>query len=441
MFASAPAAPPRLPLRLRGSANRTVTRPARPVGYTDQTVRAQIFIVGWLGYAGLYLGRKNFSVAMPRLQEEGGLDKFQLANLLFIYSLMYTLGQFVMGPLADRFGARKVVGAGLLLAAAANIGMGLAPWYAALFVLGMLNGVGQSAGWPGLVKMMAAWYRPEERGVVMAWWTTNYVLGGFLATVLAAWLLKNPLFGIEGALERVFVLPSLLLILIAAVFLLLARNRPPDAPAALPGEGVPVARAMGEALRRPVVWVTGVTAFLLKVMRYSFLYWLPLYMVERMRYAEDEAGYASSVFELVGFAGALMAGYASDKLFGARRFPVACLMLLGLAGACLLHPTIAALGWWGNVAGIALIGMMLYGPDTLMQGAASQDAGTPESAATAAGLICGIASAGQLVSPYITALLATRYGWDSLFHLFVVVSLAAAGLTALHWRYRAQAVQ
>lgn len=404
-------------------------------------MRARVFVISWLAYAGLYLGRKNFSVAMPRLQEEGGLDKFQLANLLFVYSLMYTLGQFVMGPLADRFGARKVVGAGLLLAVAANIGMGLAPWYGALFALGMLNGVGQSAGWPGLVKMMAAWFRPDERGVVMAWWTTNYVLGGFLATILAAWLLRNPVLGVENPLIRVFLLPSLLLAVIAAAFLLLARNRPPHAPAAVPGEGVPVRRAMGEALRRPVVWATGAAAFLLKVMRYSFLYWLPLYMVERMRYAEDEAGYASSVFELVGFAGALAAGYASDKLFGARRFPVACLMLLGLAAACLAHPMLAASGWWGNVAGIALIGMMLYGPDTLMQGAASQDAGTPESAATAAGLICGIASAGQLVSPHATALLATRYGWDALFQFFVLVSLAAAGLTALQWRYRAQVIQ
>jgi sugar phosphate permease len=320
--------------------------------------------------------------------------------------------------------------------------MGLAPFYAALFLLGMLNGLGQSAGWPGLVKMMAAWFRPEERGVVMAWWTTNYVLGGFLATILASWLLKNPLFGLDNALARVFILPALLLAAIAILFLTFARNRPPAPESgSSPAEGVPVARALAEALRRPVVWVTGAAAFLLKVMRYSFLYWLPLYMVEKMRYAEDAAGYASSVFELTGFAGALIAGYASDKLFHARRFPVASLMLLGLAAACLAHPSLAALGWWGNVAGIALIGMMLYGPDTLMQGAASQDAGTPQSAATAAGLICGIASAGQLVSPYVTAWLATRYGWDSLFLFFVFVSLAASLLSACFWRYRAQVLQ
>lgn len=404
-------------------------------------MRARIFVLSWLAYAGLYLGRKNFSVAMPRLQDEGGLDKLQLANLLFVYSLMYTLGQFLTGPLADRFGARKVVSAGLLLAAAANVGMGLAPWYGALFVLGMLNGLGQSAGWPGLVKMMGAWFRPAERGVVMAWWTTNYVLGGFLATVLAAWLLRNPVPGFESALARVFILPVLLLAVIAVAFAVFARNRPEDAAEAEVPESVPAARAVREALRRPVVWVTGAAAFLLKVMRYSFLYWLPLYMVEKMRYAEDEAGYASAVFELVGFAGALMAGYASDKLFGARRFPVACLMLVGLAAACVVHPMLAAAGWWGNVAGIALIGMMLYGPDTLMQGAASQDAGTPASGATAAGLICGIASAGQLVSPYVTAALATHLGWDALFHFFVVVSLAAAALTAVYWRYRPPVLQ
>src|SRR5262249_22350593 len=105
----------------------------------------------------------------------------------FAYSLCYAAGQFLMGHLADRLSPRLVVSLGLVAASIANLAMSNHPVYMALLVLGMLNGLAQSTGWPGLLKIMTGWVEPEERGVVMGWWTTNYVVGGFFATVFASW--------------------------------------------------------------------------------------------------------------------------------------------------------------------------------------------------------------------------------------------------------------
>ncbi|HWB98631.1 MAG TPA: MFS transporter, partial [Bryobacteraceae bacterium] len=180
----------------------------------------RIFAVTWLAYAGFYLCRKNFSVVMPFLQADAGMSKTRLADILFAYSLCYAAGQFLMGSLADRFPARLVVGAGLTAAALANIGMAAAPTYGVLLVLGMVNGLAQSSGWPGLLKTMAAWFAPGERGVVIGWWSTNYILGGFLATLLASWAVAG------GMWRRGFSTPALPLLAVAAIFLLLARDRP-----------------------------------------------------------------------------------------------------------------------------------------------------------------------------------------------------------------------
>lgn len=408
--------------------------------------RLRIFAITWLAYAGFYLCRKNLSVLMPLLQNDLGISKLDLANIVFAYSLAYALGQFVTGMLADRFGARAVVTGGLLLSVASNLAMGWNPSVLMLFVLGMLNGAGQSAGWPGLVKNMAAWFRSRERGVVMAWWTTNYVLGGFLATVVAAFVISNPMPLPGASWQHGFWIPSLLLLAVTAVFVLFARNHPHDAGlASIADADTEAAAAQGESSRgvllavlaRPAVWITGITAFLLKVIRYSFLFWLPLYMTDHLCYSAERAGYASSVFELVGFLGALVAGYASDKLFGARRFPVTAIMMALLAAVCLLHPYLAGRGLAWNLLGIALIGIMTYGPDTLMQGAASQDAGAGGGEASAAGVICGIASLGQLISPYFVALAADRFGWDALFSVFVAIAFAGSLLTAFFWNFRA----
>ena len=154
--------------------------------------RYRIFVVSWLAYGGFYLCRKNFSVAMPLLNQDLGFTKDHFALVLFLYSLFYAMGQFYNGFLSDKFGPRLIVGIGLFLSVLANIFMGFG---AALLVFGLLlcvNGTGQSTGWSGTVKNMAPWFRRQERGVVMSWWSTCYVVGAVAATTLATFVVTHP---------------------------------------------------------------------------------------------------------------------------------------------------------------------------------------------------------------------------------------------------------
>lgn len=76
---------------------------------------ARSFAISWIAYFGYYLCRKNISVLMPYLKSEAGLSSNDLASAVFGYSLMYSAGQFAMGRLADRVGARWVAGIGMLV--------------------------------------------------------------------------------------------------------------------------------------------------------------------------------------------------------------------------------------------------------------------------------------------------------------------------------------
>jgi sugar phosphate permease len=302
------------------------------------------------------------------------------------------------------------------------------PTYGVLLALGMVNGLAQSSGWPGLLKIMAAWFSPRERGVVMGWWTTSYVLGSFVATVFAAWSVSG------GAWRRGFQLPALLLLAVAAGFVLFTRDRPAGTPALSAHTGSPGALAEYRIMiREPVVWATAAAACLVKITRYSFLFWLPLYLTEHLHYRADHAGYLASIYELAGIAGALAGGYASDRLAGSRRYPVISVMMGGLAAACLAQGSLAGLGWTGTLLGTSLIGIMTFGPDTLLQGAATQDMGGETGAASSAGLVNGVASLGQLLSPYLVAEATTRWGWDTLFVGFVAVAAVGSAITACFW--------
>jgi sugar phosphate permease len=415
--------------------------------------RYRIFAVTWLAYAGFYLCRKNLSVAVPLLETHLGYSTSQLANVIFGFSLIYALGQFVFGVLSDRLGPRLIVGAGLFLVVLSNLLLGVQSSLVLLTILVCLGSIGQATGWSGLVKTMACWFKREERGVVMGWWGTNYVLGGFLATVFATFVSTSPILFPSWSWRRVFVFPALLLLAPALIFAFGVRNEPADvglpavedgqdfSPHATMDSGAALSRPQSsesvirDLMANPAIWAISLMYFFLTITRYSFLFWLPLYMTQHLGYALGNAGYTSSLYELVGFAGAIIAGYASEKLFQSRRFPVGVLMLIGLAVASLFQPSLAARGHTYNALGISVIGIMTYGVDTLMSGAAAQDMGSANAAATASGFIDGVGHLGEIISPFLVAFVTSRFGWDVLFYIFVAFALMGTFFLVPYWNY------
>jgi len=404
--------------------------------------RVQIFAVTWLAYFGMYFCRKNFSVVMPVMSRELSTTKEEFALVITIYSVMYMLGQFLNGYLSDRHGPRLIVGIGLLLSIIANLMMGWMGTIGSFLFLMGLNGLGQSSGWSGLVKNLTPWFKKRERGVMMSFWTTCYVIGGVAATAFATYWLTNQHFMTEYSWRRAFFAPSILLLVIFLIYIIFDRNSPTDVGLdtfeknTITKKGKQKQKeAQIAVLKNGAVWVTAAMYFFLKFTRYAFLFWLPLYLSEALFYSDQQAGYTSMAYEAFGFFGVLAAGFASDYWFKARRFPISSIMLFGLAIVLFIQPYLSPLGIIPTILSIGLIGFFTYGPDSLMSGAAAMDMGKNHGAALAAGIINGVGSAGQLLSPFAVAFVSQKYGWNALFQLFVVVALIAGMLLILKWNY------
>jgi OPA family sugar phosphate sensor protein UhpC-like MFS transporter len=399
--------------------------------------RFRIFTAAWALYACYYFCRKNFSVVMPMMARTSHYNNFDLAHAIFLFSLAYAAGQFIAGALGDRFGGRLVGCVGGFVSAACTAAMAFTSSYRAILLLQIGNGLGQGCGWSACLKVLGAWFARKERGTVMAWWGSSYVLGGFLATVFATFAATQTYVLPAMGWRRGFLFPAMILAAAAVWFAVQTRDNPPAAslPALEePGKSeTPEAGDWWLAARTPEVWILAGMYFFLKITRYSLLFWMPLYLVQRMQYSESQAGYTSSLFELVGFSGALIAGYVSDRLMNGRRYPVGASMLFMLAAALLMHPVFARLGPLAMGCSISLLGILVYGPDLLMSGPASIDAVSPRHAARAAGIVNGVGSLGQLVSAYVVAVIVTRFGWDQLFTFFLLCAVAAGGLLTLKW--------
>jgi sugar phosphate permease len=385
---------------------------------------ARAFALTWIAYFGLYLCRKNFSVIMPFLKSEEGFSSPQLASILFCYSLAYALGQIVIGPVADRWGSRKVVSIGALVSACCSA---LTSAASGLVWVQGLNGAAQASGWPGVLRMAREWFPESKRSVILAWWGTHMVLGGLAGSAFAAYCAQ---FGWRFAA----LVPAVVLVVIAIGFAVFSRDKSLSAPAQISWPGFD-----GELWASRRLRAIAAMYFQVKLLRYAFLFWLPLYMTEELGYGAVDAGYTSAIFEFVGFGGVLLAGYASQHggLHGAagKRFAVASSMMFVLAGLCVFYPYFSRLGPAANLAGIGLLGAFTFGPDTLMAGAGVQDAVRAEKTASAGGLVNGLGSMGQIVSPLLVSLLSVKYGWPVLFAALSLAALAGALILAFEVRH------
>ena len=74
--------------------------PAEQVDAHYRRLRLQVFAGIFVGYAGYYLVRKNFTLAMPYLVEQG-YSKSELGFALSGVAIAYGLSKFLMGSISD----------------------------------------------------------------------------------------------------------------------------------------------------------------------------------------------------------------------------------------------------------------------------------------------------------------------------------------------------
>ncbi len=392
--------------------------------------RALAFGLTWTAYATYYLGRKGVGVVKTRVTDELGSRALVGVETALLAS--YALGQYVSGFVGDRVGARRLVSLGLVASALTCFAFGASSAGGAFVAAYAVNGLAQATGWPGNVKAMAEWTTPADRGRVMGLWSTCYQAGGVLATVVcaraaAAW-------GWRAA----FWLPAFVMVFVALLvgaFLRpgprskeLSRSPLPDARDRSSREPLDAeARAARAAvLRSPLVYSYGAAYFCIKLVRYSLLFWLPFYLERALGHDKTTAAYLSTGFEVGGLAGAIGLGWLSDRLTRVPRATVSAAALVGLAGALWLFGAAAGASPTACFASLALVGALLFGPDSLLSGAAAQDAGGPHGAALAAGLVNGIGSLGAILQEGVTRGVSSRWGWEALFRVFVGLALAAA---------------
>jgi sugar phosphate permease len=342
------------------------------------------------GYIGIYLCRKNLAVAVPMLQQSFGASKQQIGIVASIGTLAYAAGKVINGPIVDRVGGRR--GFLVSLAAVALFGAAgaFAPGLWALTLVYGLNRFAGSAAWGAMVKLVPSWFGPARTGTAVALLSLSYVAGGALATLFARQIVAS-----GGGWRAVMGWPSAALVVIGILCSLAVRSGPREiAPGAadMPARGDrrPLAATIA-LLQRPQFLVVCALSFTVTLMRESFNTWSVDFLVSIQGGAPSLATAAlqSTGFDLAGVISIVAAGYAYDRIDPSRRrwWMAGTLGVLAFVIAALPRAA-AARPLYGAIL-VGAIGLLVYGPYSLLAGALAVESGGAEQAATAAGIIDG----------------------------------------------------
>ncbi|MEH6570075.1 MAG: glycerol-3-phosphate transporter [Halioglobus sp.] len=420
--------------------------PAEQIDPHYKTLRLQVFLGIFIGYAGYYLVRKNFSLAMPFLIEEHGYSKAQLGIAVSAISIAYGLSKFLMGSVSDRSNPRFFLPAGLLISASIMFLFGFAPWatgsVAMMFALLFLNGWVQGMGWPACGRTIVHWSSGNERGRVVSVWNVAHNVGGGLI---------GPLFILGMAWfndwHSAFYVPAAAAMCVVVVVFFLLRDTPQslglppieeyreDYPAdysesdeqELTGKEIFFAYVLNNKL----LWCIACANAFVYLIRYGVLDWAPTYLSEAKNFTVDESSWAYFLYEWAGIPGTLLCGWVSDKLFKGKRAPAGMLFMSLVL--------IAVLVYWFNppgnpaidMAALIAIGFLIYGPVMLI-GLHALELVPKKAAGTAAGLtgLFGYLG-GAVVANIAMGFTVDYYGWDGGFILLTGGCIAAIILIGL----------
>jgi MFS family permease len=165
-----------------------------------------------------YLDRQTISILAPTLQHKMGLDNAHLGWLFAIFYYSYTIFQFAVGPVLDRFNLRWCFALAVMAWSLVSGLTGLAVGFVSLLIFRLLLGVTESANWPAGLRVLARTLPPEERTLGCGIFESGAGLGALIAPVAIFALLA--LFGWRS----VFFCIGVLGFIWAPIWLLITRS-------------------------------------------------------------------------------------------------------------------------------------------------------------------------------------------------------------------------
>jgi MFS transporter, ACS family, glucarate transporter len=403
-----------------------------------RTSHVRWFLVFWLFVlsAVSYLDRVNISIAGGSIAEAYHLSDVQLGKVFSAMLVGYALFQTVGGRLADRFGPRRVLAAGVVWWGIFTALTGMVPANIAgavfiFVVVRFLLGAGEAVIYPSANQFIARWIPTSERGIANGWIFAGVGAGAGLTPLLITQIMLR--YGWRSS----FWVCSIIGFAAGAVWFLIARDAPAEhagvsaseltlirsgLPQAEPNHDAKALLTWARVMQSKEVWAVTLSYFCYGYVAWIFFSWFYRYLAKVRGLDLKASAFYTMLPFLAMLVCCLLGGAINDRLTkwrgpragrcGLAAFAIA---VAGIFIACGSQVQSARL------ASVVLAG----GAGALYLSQSSFWSVTADIAGASSGSVSGFMNMGNQIGAALTASLtpwiAARFGWTTSF-------LVAAGL-------------
>ncbi|MFS0916694.1 MFS transporter [Brevibacillus sp. 179-C 1.1 NHS] len=269
--------------------------------------RNWILALLFLGWALGNLDRYVMNYAILSITEDLSLSASSTGLLLSSFFAGYAIMQMPGGWLADRFGARKVLIASVVMWSIFTGLTGAAWSMASMILIRFLFGIGEGGFQPASSKIIATIFPVKERSRAMSVMLSSSAIVGLFSPILSVWMIQTmgwrTMFVVIGAIGAII------------AFLFWRYIKLPQAESATNTAGSDQPKSSVALLfKTPLLWSLLIAYFSIYAVNWGLVTWMPTYLTKVRGLDMISLGWLQTIPGFATLVGIYVSGYVLDKL-------------------------------------------------------------------------------------------------------------------------------
>jgi len=322
-----------------------------------------------------YIDRGALGFLWPEISEELGMDEFDYAIILNVFTFAYAFGQSIFGKIFDWIGTRLGFVLSIAAWSAATMLHALAAGLGSFAVFRGLLGVSEAGNWPGATKANAEWFPINERAFAQGIFNSGAAIGGIVSAPVVAYL-----FLFFGSWQATFITIGILGFLWLIPWLLVYKSGPEDHPWISDEErnfiltGQRSSDAEHEATYAPTTrellshkesWGVILASAFIDPIWWLFVGWLPIYLASTYGFGVAEIGQYAWIPYVGAMFGAWFGGLlAKNRIKAGWSVNATRKTAIGLGGVIMLVSLLATTQAATPLLAVLLMAVILFGFQT-----------------------------------------------------------------------------
>jgi len=406
--------------------------------HTRRHIALRLLPFVFLLYVTNYLDRTSVAYAAIGMARDLGFDDRVFGLGIGIFFVSYVALQIPGAMLAQRWSARGMICATMIVSGALTALTAIVHTPAQLYLARFLLGAAEAGFFPAVIVYLSHWFIQEDRAKATSNFMAAIPVSLVIGSPVAGWILSHNWFAIEGWRWLFFVegIPAILLGTVAFFFL---TDRPSQARWLTTEQRQWISRkleqekplspqptSIGQALRSRTVLLLAAAAFLEYFVGYSVIFWLPTILKNQSALSDAQVGLFGAVPYVVALFAMLFIGWHSDRGRERRWHAAFPLFIAALGFVCLISlPT-------SNVMMVLLLSVVCVAVAFLpVFWAIPTEILSDSKAAVAVGTINALASLAGFAGPYAFGYLRTETGSFVAGFVVLMFCALAAGILML----------